>query len=152
MVNTRILAHTVLPQPLPVPECARKDCQRIFLRGAYAEKYYSTDHDVKILYAGPNWGNGYQSYSWYVIAEIRASSHVNGSEMRHNGCDAPGLAYLQTRDGWVYIPDGAFPGFIGFWMGLFNMAGEGQPTPATDLLPDETFWFCNSHEMIWYGR
>lgn len=119
---------------------------------AYAEKYYSADHEVKILYAGPNDHKGRQPYAWYVIAEIHASSHVDGSEMRHNGCDAPGLAYLQTRQGWVYVPEGALPSFIGFWLKAFGLAGEGQVTPTTDLLPPHTTYLCGSHDLVYYGK
>jgi hypothetical protein len=119
---------------------------------AFAEKYYAADCNVKTLYAGPSFFNGRQRYHWYVIAEIYATSHADGSELRHNGCDAPGLAFLQTRDGWVYVPDGAFPGFIGFWMKAFGLAGEGQVTPNTDLLPDHTTWLCGSDDMIYYGH
>jgi hypothetical protein len=119
---------------------------------AFAEKYYSSDHNVEVLYAGPNWDKGKQPYHWYVIAEINASSRADGSELRHNGCDAPGLTFLQTRDGWVYVPEGAFPTFIGFWMKAFDLAGEGQRTPSTDLLPNHTTRLCDSDEMIYYGR
>jgi hypothetical protein len=119
---------------------------------AFAEKRYAAGHSVEILYAGPNSFNGSQPHEWYVIAEIHASSRVDGSKLKHDGCDAPGLAFLQTRYGWVYVPDGAFPTFIGFWMKTFNLAGEGQSTPTTDLLPDQPSHFCNSYDMIWHGR
>ncbi len=119
---------------------------------AFTEKYYTADRNVKILYAGTNSFDGSQPHVWYVIAEVHASSRTDGSKLKHNGCDAPGLAFLQTRDGWVSVPDGAFPDFIGFWMELFDMEGEGQSTPAIDLLPDHTTRLCDSGEMIWYGR
>ena len=119
---------------------------------AFADKYYTADRNLKILSAGPNSIKGSQPHFWYVIAEVHATSRADSSELKHNGCDAPGLAFLQTKEGWVYVPDGAFPGFIGFWMRVFNMAGEGQSTPSTDLLPDQPTRLCNSDESIWYGR
>lgn len=119
---------------------------------AFAEKHYSANHNVKILYAGPNDFKGRQPHDWFVIAEIHAASRADGSELKHNGCDAPGLPFLQTKDGWVYVPEGAFPGFVGFWMELFDMAGEGQPIPSTDLLPDHTTHLCDSDDMIYYGH
>ena len=90
----------------------------------------------------PNSFNGRQPHIWYVIAEVHAASRADGSAMGHNGCDAPGLFYLQTREGWVFVPEGAFPGFIGFWMKIFGMAGDGQPTPSTNWAPDQNPRFC----------
>jgi len=109
---------------------------------ANVEKHYSADRNVKILYAGTNSFDGSQPHVWYVIAEVRATSRADDSELGHNGCDAPGSFYLQTREGWVYMPEGAFPGFIGFWMKVFDMAGEGQATPSTDWAPDQPAQFC----------
>jgi hypothetical protein len=109
---------------------------------AHAEKYYTADREVKILYAGTNSFDGTQPHIWYVIAEIRASAHADGSELGDNGCDAPGSFFLQTKDGWVHVPEGAFPGFIGFWMNVFGWAGEGQPTPSTNWGPDSPDTFC----------
>jgi hypothetical protein len=109
---------------------------------ANAEKYYSADRNVKILYAGTNSFDGSVPYVWYVIAEIRASSRADGSALGHNGCDAPGSFYLQTEEGWVHVPEGAFPGFIGFWMKVFDLAGPGQSTPSADWAPDQNPSFC----------
>ena len=104
--------------------------------------HYSTDRNVKILHAGPNSFDGSRPYVWYVIAEVRATTRADGSELGHNGCDAPGSFYLQTKDGWVFVPEGAFPEFIGFWMKVFDLAGEGQSTPSTDWAPDQNPRFC----------
>lgn len=109
---------------------------------AMAEKYYSADRSVKILYAGTNSFDGSKPYIWYVIAEIRAGSRSDGSELGHNGCDAPGSFFIQTKEGWVHVPEGAFPGFIGFWMKVFGWAGEGQSTPSTNWAPDQPSRFC----------
>jgi hypothetical protein len=109
---------------------------------ANAEKHYSADRAVKILYAGTNSFDGSQPHVWYVIAEVRATSRADGSELGHNGCDAPGSFYLQTKEGWVHVPEGAFPEFMGFWMKVFDMAGEGQSTPSTDWAPDQNPRFC----------
>jgi hypothetical protein len=109
---------------------------------AYAEKYYTADRKVKILHAGTNSFDGTKPHIWYVIAEIRASARVDGSALGHNGCDAPGSFFLQTKEGWVYLPEGAFPGFIGFWMDVFGWAGEGQSTPSTNWASDQPSRFC----------
>jgi hypothetical protein len=109
---------------------------------AKIEKHYSADRDVKILHAGPNAFDGRQPHVWFVIAEIRASSRVDGSELGHTGCDLPGSFYLQTKEGWVFVPEDAFPEFIGFWMKVFDMAGEGQSTPSTDWASGQPKRFC----------
>ena len=54
---------------------------------------------VKILYAGTNSFDGSDPHIWYVIAEVRASARSDGSELGHNGCDAPGSFFLQLKDG-----------------------------------------------------
>ena len=109
---------------------------------ALAQKSYAPDRQVKILHAGPDSSDGSQPYVWYVIAEVRASSRADGSELGHNGCDAPGSFFLQTREGWVLVPEGAFPGFIGYWMKVYGWAGEGQATPSTDWAPGQPSRFC----------
>ena len=109
---------------------------------ARAEEHYSADREVKILYAGTNSFDGSQPHVWYVIAEIHATSRADGSELGRNGCDAPGSFFLQTKEGWVFVPEGAFPTFIGFWLKVFGMAGEGQSTPSTKWAPDQNPRFC----------
>ena len=106
------------------------------------DKHYPADRTVKIIYAGTNSFDGRQPHIWYVIAEVHAASRADGSAMGHNGCDAPGLFYLQTREGWVFVPEGAFPRLVGFWMKIFDMAGDGQPTPSTNWAPDQNPRFC----------
>ncbi len=106
------------------------------------DKGYAADRKVKILYAGTNSFDGSQPHIWYVIAEVRASARADGSALSSHGCDGPGLFFLQTRDGWVHIPEGAFLVFIGFWMMVFGMAGPGQSTPSTDWAPNQPAKFC----------
>ena len=109
---------------------------------ARAEQYYTDDREVKILHAGTNSFDGTKPHIWYVIAEIRASARADGSALGHNRCDAPGSFFLQTKQGWVHVPEGAFPGFIGFWMDVFGWAGEGKSTPSTNWAPDQPSRFC----------
>lgn len=109
---------------------------------ALTDKHYAPDHEVVISYAGPNEAHGKKPYVWYVIAEVRASSRADGSEMGHNGCDAPGTFFVQLKDGnWVHIPEGFYTTFMTSWLETFNLAGEGEVTPSTDLLSGPTK-FC----------
>jgi hypothetical protein len=109
---------------------------------ALAQKSYSTDRRVKILSAGPNSFDGSQPHIWFVIAEVRASSRADGSDMRSNECDAPGSFFIQAKEGWVHVSEGAFPEFIGFWMKVYGWAGEGQSTPSTKRAPGQSSRFC----------
>lgn len=109
---------------------------------AMMDQYYAPDKTVKILYAGTNSFDGSKPHVWYVIAEVRASARADGSELGSNGCDAPGSFFLQTKEGWVHVREQAFPGFMGFWMDVFGMAGEGKSTPSTNWAPDQNPQFC----------
>lgn len=109
---------------------------------AIVDKAYAPDRTIKFLYAGPNSTDGSQPYVWYVIAEVHASARADGSELQTNGCDAPGSFFLQTKQGWVAVPEEALPGFMGFWMKVFGMAGEGQSTPTTNWKSGQEPDFC----------
>lgn len=109
---------------------------------ALIDRNYAADKTVKILYAGPNARDGSEPHVWYVIAEVRASARADGSELGTNGCDAPGSFFLQTMDGWVHIPEGAFPGFIGFWMDVFHLSGDGLSKSTTPWTPGQEPDFC----------
>lgn len=99
------------------------------------DKGYPPDRTVKIYYAGPNEDDRSKPHIWYVLAEVHASSRADGSEMGHNGCDAPGSFFVQLKDGkWVHIPEGPFVIFVPSWLERFGFAGEGQTTPTTDLI------------------
>ena len=109
---------------------------------AMLEATYSPDAQIKVLYAGPNSKDGSLSYVWYVIAEVRAAARADGSPLGRNGCDAPGSYFLQTREGWVHVPEGTFPEQIAIWMKTYHLAGPGQSTPSTDWAPDQPGRFC----------
>lgn len=109
---------------------------------ALIDTYYPPEREVKMLYAGPNSPDGNRPYVWYVIAEVYASFRADGSAIGENGCDAPGSYFLQTKEGWVHVPEQAFPELIGFWMDIFDLAGAGQSTPTTDWMPGHEGRFC----------
>jgi hypothetical protein len=106
------------------------------------DRSYSPDRKIKIIQAGPNSFDGSNPFIWYVIAEVRASSRADGGALGRNGCDAPGSFFLQTRQGWVHVGEGAFPEYVGMWMKVFGMAGEGQSTPSTEWAPGQSSQFC----------
>jgi hypothetical protein len=110
---------------------------------AVAEKYYAPDRRVKIFYAGPNEAHGQAPYVWFVTAEVRSSAYADGSPVGHNGCDAPGTFFVQLKDGnWVNVPEGFFTTFMLSWLETFDLVGEGQSTPSTDLIQNRPTRFC----------
>lgn len=109
---------------------------------AIMDKFYSPDRQIKFLYAGTNSFDGSRPHVWYVIAEVRASSRSNGLPLSKNGCESAGLFFLDTKKGWVQVPEGAFPEFMGYWMNLLRIAGPGRSVPSTDWAPDQPDRYC----------
>jgi len=100
--------------------------------------YYENIEKIEIVYAGPNSFDGSQPHVWYVIARIWAEKTKTGRPVGFHGKDyeSPGHFYLHTKRGWVQIPEGLFPIYLGFWMRVFGLAGPGNPTPTVN----ETNW------------
>jgi hypothetical protein len=111
---------------------------------ALVDRAFVATSRVDMLYAGPNSFDGSQPHIWYVIAEVRADRRADGSALGPHGCDAPGSYFLHTKEGWIHVPEGAFPGFIGFWMSVFGQAGPGQSKPSTDWAPSQPARFCQA--------
>lgn len=111
------------------------------MRQLIQEKYVDIQR-VTIFYAGPNAGDGSDPHVWYVIAEVRAKNRTDGSLLGDHNCDAPGTFFLQTHDGWFYVPEGAFPGMLGKWMQSYDLAGPGQSVPSIDLINKRPYRFC----------
>ena len=99
---------------------------------------------LDILYAGPDSSTGRQPHVWYVMAEVRASRRADGSELGVRGCDGPGSFFIQTNEGWVHMPEGAFPKVVGQWMDVFGLAGPGQSRPSTDWPESQPNRLCQS--------
>jgi hypothetical protein len=103
------------------------------MRAIVARGYVQPD-EVEIVYAGTNSFDGSNPHIWYVIACVwggrRADSSPVGTE-RHD-YDQPGLFFLNTKEGWVWMPEGAFPGLVGFWMKVYGLAGPGSTRPTHD--------------------
>jgi hypothetical protein len=103
------------------------------MRDHIAKGYIKPD-DYQIIYAGTNSFDGSSPHVWYVIACVWGGYRADGSptgSKRHNW-DQPGSFFLNTKRGWVYMSEGAFPGFIGFWMKVFDLAGSGSSQPTHD--------------------
>jgi hypothetical protein len=98
-----------------------------------ANAYYEGMEKIEIKYAGPNSFDGSQPHVWYVIARIWAE-RKQGRPVGSPGKDyeTPGGFYLETTQGWVQIPEGMFPRYLGLLMDVFGLAGPGSTTPTTN--------------------
>jgi len=102
------------------------------------EEHYIEPNRYHILYAGTNSFDGSDPHVWYVIACVWGEYRKDGSPIgshRHD-YDQPGSYYLNTKDGWVHVSEGAFPELIGLWMKVFNLAGPGSSQPTHDWISD----------------
>jgi hypothetical protein len=103
------------------------------MRDLIAKNYIEPD-DYQVIYAGTNSFDGSDPHVWYVIACVWGGHRLDGSptgSTRHD-YDQPGSFFLNTKGGWVYMPEGVFPGFIGFWMEVIGLAGPGSSQPSHD--------------------
>jgi hypothetical protein len=103
------------------------------MRSRIARGYIEPEKS-QIIYAGTNSFDGSSPHVWYVIACVWGGHRADGTptgSARH-AYDQPGFFFLHTKDGWVFISEGAFPGFIGYWMKVFGMAGPGSAQPSHD--------------------
>jgi hypothetical protein len=100
---------------------------------------YIQPEKVQMVYAGTNSFDGSTPHVHYAIACIWGGTRLDGAPVgsaRHD-YDQPGHFFLDTRQGWVFVPEGAFPGLLGFFMKVYGMAGPGssQPSHAWEDLP-----------------
>ncbi len=70
--------------------------------------------------AGPNRHDGSQPHVWFGSATILLDRIPTGY---HRSTFHGGSFYIHTREGWVFVGEGAFPEFIGWVMALYNMEG-----------------------------
>lgn len=101
---------------------------------ALIERGYANPEQVEIIYAGTNSFDGSAPNVWYVLACVWGGSRANGDPVgsERHVYDQPGVFFLATRDGWVFVPEGYFPTLLGFWMRVFHLAGPGSATPSHD--------------------
>ena len=103
------------------------------MRALIARTYIEPDR-YQIIYAGTNSFDGSNPHVWYVIACVWGGHRPDGSPTgtERHAYDQPGVFFLATKDGWVHVSEGAFPGFMGFWMKVFGLAGPGSSQPSHD--------------------
>ena len=99
-----------------------------------ANRWYCGVEKVEIEQAETNSFDGSDPHVWYVIYAVYARNHSPcdpthpGAPLYHQTYERGGNFYLDMKDGWVFMPEGLFPTFIGQWMKVFGIAGPGDPT------------------------
>jgi hypothetical protein len=71
---------------------------------------------------------------WFVTACVWAESRADGSPVGSSthDFDYPGYFFVDTHEGWLMMPETSVPLFIGFWMPIFNLAGDDHAQPIQD--------------------
>lgn len=77
---------------------------------------------VENVHAGPN-SRSSQPHVWFGGATVYLDRDLQGYD---RDTFLTGSFYLRVEDGWVHVPEGAFPQFIGWVMDLCGMEGVGQ--------------------------
>jgi hypothetical protein len=87
--------------------------------------------EARITMAVPETGPGGAPYIWFVTVCIWADSRADGSSVGSatNDFDFGGSYYLQTKSGWILMPETSAPLFVAFWMRVFDLEGEGIAGP-----------------------
>ncbi len=101
------------------------------MRTIIARSYVQPD-EVEIVYAGTNSFDGSDPHVWYVIACVWGGRRADGSPVgssRHP-YDQPGTFFLDTKQGWVQVPESVFPGRVGRWLKVYDLAGPGSAQPS----------------------
>jgi hypothetical protein len=99
-----------------------------------ANRHYCDIERVEIDHASTNSFDGSSPHVWYVIWTVYANHRAPcdlenpGEPLYHKTYERGGGFYLNVKDGWIRMPEGMFPQFIGMWMSVFNLAGPGDPT------------------------
>ena len=99
---------------------------------ARANLYYCDVEKVDIQHASTNSFDGSKPHIWYVMYRVYAKNHAPcdaekpGSALYHGTYENAGNFWLNVKQGWVFMPEGKFPGVIGFWMKVIGLAGPGD--------------------------
>lgn len=78
---------------------------------------------IEIDHAGTNSTDGRLPHVWFVTARVYAAARGDGKPIPAGEYDLPGSYFLRVDDGWVHVPEGAFPVVIGRAMQRFGLYG-----------------------------
>jgi hypothetical protein len=96
--------------------------------------------EARIVHAEPEIALGGGPHVWYVIACVWAESRADGSPVGSptHDFDAPGSYFVDTHEGWILMPETSLPLFVGFWMRIFDLAGDDRAQPFHDPAIEST--------------
>ena len=75
---------------------------------------------IENVHAGPNRPYGSQPEVWFGGATVTLDRVPQGGNRTQY---LAGSFYIHVREGWVHVPEGAFPEFIGWVMELYGLEG-----------------------------
>jgi len=78
---------------------------------------------IENIHTSTNRFDGSHPHIWFGTATVHYDRIPQGG--RHDW-DLAGSYYIHVRDGWVLVPEGAFPEFIGWIMELYHLEGVGE--------------------------
>lgn len=78
---------------------------------------------IENVHAGLNFHDGTLPHVWFGGADVYLDRVPDGGRRDHY---ATGSYYLRVEEGWVHIPEGALPDYIGLVMALYGLEGAGN--------------------------
>jgi len=71
---------------------------------------------------------------WFVTVCVWAKARADGSPVGSatHDFDYGGSYFVDTHEGWVLMPEASSPLFVGFWMPIFDLAGDDIAQPFHD--------------------
>jgi len=78
---------------------------------------------ITSINCGPNEPNGQLPFVWFCTARVKMDRNPDG----YNKSEwLAGNFYIHMQEGWVYMDEGAFPGFVGRVMERYNLEGVNE--------------------------
>lgn len=87
------------------------------------ENNYGNIERVEIDHAGTNSFDGRSPHVWFVSARVYAAARGDGRKIDEGAYDYPGSYFLHTDEGWVHVPEGRLPVWVGRAMAWFELFG-----------------------------
>jgi hypothetical protein len=78
---------------------------------------------IEDVHASPNSWDGSQPHVWFGGGRVYLDRVPQGWNRTQY---LAGSFYIHVREGWVHVPEGAFPEFIGWIMELYDLEGVNE--------------------------
>jgi len=83
---------------------------------------------IQMMWDGPSDPDGTLPHVWFAGANVIYDRPHPYTGRRFNSM---GSYYIRVEEGWVHVPEGAFPTLIGRLMTIYHLEGAGDNAPAT---------------------